>query len=183
MANIVNVIKFIISVLAVRRGDVMTLTKIISGGQTGADQGALSAGLILVLETGGWAPRGWRTEVGPQKTLLKSYGLRQHRASSYPPRTRANIEESDGTLIFGNPSSPGSTLTAILARKYGKPVFGAVWPFDQDEKNLQRAFQRWIDSNWIRPLNVAGNRESKNPGIQEATKLFLIKTLGEIDDG
>ena len=44
----------------------MFLTKIISGGQTGADYGALLAAHALGLETGGWAPKGWRTEDGPK---------------------------------------------------------------------------------------------------------------------
>lgn len=43
----------------------MTLRKIISGGQTGADQGGLRAGRLLHLETGGTAPHNWMTEQGP----------------------------------------------------------------------------------------------------------------------
>jgi hypothetical protein len=36
---------------------------IISGGQTGADQGGLFAAEILKIKTGGYAPKGYRTEV------------------------------------------------------------------------------------------------------------------------
>ena len=47
----------------------MTLTTIISGGQTGADQAGLLAAQALGLQTGGWAPHGWRTDAGPAPWL------------------------------------------------------------------------------------------------------------------
>lgn len=43
----------------------MRPVRIISGGQTGADQGALVAAKQLGIETGGWTPRGFLTEAGP----------------------------------------------------------------------------------------------------------------------
>ena len=36
--------------------------KIVSGGQTGVDRGALQAAMDLGLEWGGWAPKGWRAD-------------------------------------------------------------------------------------------------------------------------
>lgn len=36
--------------------------KIVSGGQTGVDRGALEAAIDLGLYWGGWAPKGWRAE-------------------------------------------------------------------------------------------------------------------------
>ena len=36
--------------------------KIVSGGQTGVDQGALEAAVLLGLEFGGWAPARWLAE-------------------------------------------------------------------------------------------------------------------------
>jgi hypothetical protein len=41
------------------------LELVISGGQTGADQGGLRATRACGIPTGGWAPRGWLTEAGP----------------------------------------------------------------------------------------------------------------------
>jgi hypothetical protein len=34
----------------------------------------------------------------------------------------------------------------------------------------------------VETLNVAGNRESKNPGLQQKVYEFLISALGEDDD-
>jgi len=45
------------------------LTKIISGGQTGADRAALDAAIKMGIEHGGWTPKGRKTEDGvlPEK--------------------------------------------------------------------------------------------------------------------
>jgi Circularly permutated YpsA SLOG family len=48
--------------------------RVITGGQTGADQGGLRAARACGVPTAGWAPRGWLTEAGP--TLwLADWGL------------------------------------------------------------------------------------------------------------
>ena len=51
--------------------------KIISGGQTGADLGGLEGARDAGIETGGWAPAGYRTEIGDQEELLKGFGLKE----------------------------------------------------------------------------------------------------------
>jgi hypothetical protein len=38
------------------------LEKVVSGGQTGADQGGLRAARLAGIPTGGWAPKGWLVE-------------------------------------------------------------------------------------------------------------------------
>lgn len=146
----------------------MILKKIISGGQTGADQGGLEAGKELGLETGGTAPMGWRTESGPQESLLKEFRLVECHLPGYPARTELNILNSDGTIIFGNISSPGSSLTLSLCRKLEKPYFINPLP-----NELLEFIKVWP----IKVLNIAGNRESKNPGIQKRVKDFLVKEL------
>ncbi|MFH7326653.1 YpsA SLOG family protein [Desulfurivibrio sp. C05AmB] len=41
------------------------LTRIISGGQTGADQAGLDVAIKLGIPHGGWIPKGRMTEAGP----------------------------------------------------------------------------------------------------------------------
>ena len=77
------------------------LKKIISGGQTGADQGGLEAAEKLSLSTGGKMPRGFKTEDGPDPKLASRFGLGELASAEYPPRTRYNVVDSDGTVIFG----------------------------------------------------------------------------------
>lgn len=50
------------------------IERVISGGQTGADQAALRAARACGIPTGGWAPRGWLTEDGPSLWLAE-WGL------------------------------------------------------------------------------------------------------------
>ena len=75
------------------------IEKIVSGGQTGADQGALDAALELDIPHGGWIPLGRRTEAGP---LPDNYRLKEMSTDSYPRRTEQNVIDSDGTLIFSH---------------------------------------------------------------------------------
>ncbi len=141
--------------------------KIISGGQTGADQGGLHGAVQIGIATGGTAPRGFKTELGPA-LWLKDYGLVEHSSEEYPPRTRANIKQSDGTVIFGT-IERGSLLTYNECVRQGKPVLKAPLSVQQ-----LRAF---VDQNQIKVLNVAGNRESKNPGIHHQVMAFIAEAF------
>jgi len=153
----------------------MTLKKIISGGQTGADQGGLEAGRRLGLKTGGTAPMGWRTEDGPQPRLLMSYGLVECGLPGYPARTRINVQNSDLTVIFGNPRSPGSRLTLDLCIQLKKCHL--LNPIQDELAKFIDSMSTLIDNMPIRILNVAGNRESKSPGIQKRVREYLVKEL------
>lgn len=150
------------------------IRKVISGGQTGADQGGLDAGLTLGLPIGGWCPRGRRSEAGP---IPAKYTLTEHHASTYPPRTRKNVEDSDATIIFVNGeagrASPGSRLTARLADQSFKPHTFV----DLAANNAQDQACSWLDE--VRPgiLNVAGNREEKYPGSQAKVRDILVACL------
>jgi hypothetical protein len=148
----------------------------VSGGQTGGDIGGLAAGVALGIPTGGWAPKGWRTDDGPAPWLAQ-FGVREHASYSYPPRTVQNVRDSDGTLWVGNPGSPGGKLTLRTTRELGKPSFVVLRNVPLTDKVTQRAFREWIALFQIKVLNVAGNRESSSPGIGEFTRDFLVLSL------
>src|SRR5579859_2286861 len=99
----------------------MPIVKIISGGQTGADHAGLSAGELLGLKTGGWMPHGFKRDTGPNPFLAERYDLKEHESAAYPPRTKANVEAADATLLFGDPNSPGCQLTRRLCNELKKP--------------------------------------------------------------
>jgi len=141
-----------------RRLVVMSLRKVISGGQTGADQAGLCAAHNLGLETGGTAPPKFVTDVGPAPNVLRAYGLVEGEPDprTYPKRTRKNVQDSDGTVLFGDMSSPGSRLTIRYCIQLNKP-----YAINPDAEQLARH----VRSNNIEVLNVAGNRERTNPGI------------------
>jgi len=158
---------------------VLPLIRIISGGQTGADQGALIAAKYLGLETGGMAPKGFRTDEGMNLDLGRIYGLIQCTSSAYQPRTRNNVATSDGTILFGDLHSRGTHLTENLCIEFKKPAIRILWPYQEATPSimLRTAFINWLAINNIETLNVAGNRERINPGIQQAIEDFLINTL------
>jgi hypothetical protein len=156
--------------------------KIISGGQTGADRAGLDFAIHASLENGGYVPRGRKAEDG---RIDDRYNLGELSTSSYPARTRRNIEESDGTVIFSlnRRLSGGTKLTLELANKLGKPVLHIYDTrkeriFNPDSPCLEiQALRDFVCSKKIEILNVAGPRESKEPGIYDWTlkmlRLFL----------
>jgi hypothetical protein len=152
----------------------MALKKIISGGQTGADQGGLlAAALFNGIETGGWIPRGFLTEYGPAPWLA-DLGLVETKSNKYQPRTYTNARDGDGTIRFATDwDSRGEicTLNAIL--QYNRPYF------DVDVRNPlpPEDAAKWIEENKIEVLNVAGNRETTSPGIQEFVKDYMTQVL------
>ena len=87
----------------------MKLKKVISGGQTGADQTGVEEASLMGLQTGGTMPKGFRTDVGPMRAWAEKYGLTEHPDPSYVPRTRDNAKNSDVTLWFGRTRSEEHT--------------------------------------------------------------------------
>jgi len=160
--------------------EMAAVKKIISGGQTGADQGGLEAGKHLSLEIGGYAPYNWLTESGPMRKLLSDYfGLTEtlyDPRGKYQRRTELNVAHSDGTVIFGNKESPGSRLTTRCCIHYKKPLYWVGFP-EQLRADSVEFFRSWLEEKEIQVLNVAGNRESKNSGIQQAVRIFLEEAL------
>ena len=154
----------------------MSVYKIISGGQTGVDQAGLRAGKKLGLETGGWMPLGFKTQSGPRRDFEALYGMRQHTSPNYPPRTLANVNDADGTLIMGNSNSPGCRLTIKYCEQLRKPYCLVPRTVQQDGETIVRL---WVNKVQPRVLNVAGNREESSPGIGKWAMNILCAALAE----
>lgn len=151
------------------------ISKVISGGQTGADQGGLEGAKAVGIPTGGFMPYGYRTEVGPRPDMQQLFGVVQSSSPLYPPRTKLNVDSADGTIIFGNIAEPGSRLTMKLCHDAKKP-FGVVTPTELEDdvaRYYGEHLRKWCQDNKISILNVAGNRESKRPGLQQ----FVSKVI------
>src|SRR4051812_1899239 len=97
------------------------LDRVISGGQTGADQAGWRAARRFGLPTGGWMPKGFLTEDGPCPGFKASYGAAEMPTASDPARTYANVRDSDATVWFGTRSSPGARATFAACRGLDKP--------------------------------------------------------------
>ena len=159
--------------------------KIVSGGQTGVDRGALEAAVALGLDFGGWAPHGWIAEDG---TVPEQYRerMQEHpsmggRARDYRERTKANVRDSHATLILVDslPLSGGTKLTentAVAMMKSHKVIAMSAANAKDDALKWLRQF---LGMSSALVLNVAGPRESKAPGIQARAKAFLEELLWE----
>lgn len=144
--------------------------KIISGGQTGADIGGLVGAKRAGIKTGGTAPRGFKTEKGPQPEALAAFGLVSHPSPNYRDRTLQNVADSNATLIFATDSaSDGTKLTIEACEKQCKPY--AV--IDPNSLDASRQIIQFMEIHKPNILNVAGNRESKSPGISIITARLI----------
>ncbi len=151
------------------------LERVVSGGQTGADQAGLRAARAVGLPTGGWAPQGWHTETGPAPWLA-SWGLVEFERPGYPARTRANVRDSDGTLVFLGPESTrGTALTLDALASAGKTWLIVPWASVAPPRPSN--VLEWLAMHRIKVLNVAGPRESRCPGIGERAERFLIRVF------
>src|SRR4051812_48813096 len=144
------------------------ISKIISGGQTGADRTALDFAIEHGIPHGGWCPKGRKAEDGP---IHERYQLQEHASDQYLKRTEQNVIDSDGTVIVTiHPVlTGGSKRTADFARKHRKPWLH----IHKKTPHAGEVLRRFIEEHVIRVLNVAGPRASSQPGIGEVVGMVL----------
>ena len=171
----------------------MPITRIVSGGQTGADRGGLDAAVYCNLPHGGWCPTGRKAEDGriPDKYQLEEMG-----SGDYLKRTKQNVLDSDATVVFSfGPPKGGSLRTIEFAHAAEKPFHS----IDVNLEGRERAVKQIV--GWLRGeiafdyddyvarvpedcvLNVAGTRESKADGIQDLVCAIMVDVLREVNPG
>lgn len=145
--------------------------RIVSGGQTGVDRAALDVARELGLPCGGWCPRGRRAEDG---RIPDRYPLCETPSAAYPQRTEWNVRDSAGTLVLarGRPSG-GTALTVRLAARMGRPCLVV----DLDGAPDPEAIADWLREQRLEVVNVAGPRETDNPGIAARAAAILRAAL------
>lgn len=152
------------------------LSKIISGGQTGADRAALDAGLDRGFPTGGSCPVGRMAEDGPLDSRYKLDEI----SGGYRARTRKNVEDSDGTVVFyENILEGGTEQTVAFCIKAARPYK----LIDIDLVNHAVAATKilsFISASNVKTLNVAGPRHSKCPVIYNYVKNTIHLVLDNL---
>ncbi len=149
---------------------------IVSGGQTGVDQGALDAALDRGISCGGWCPEGRRSETG---VIPARYPVHELAGSGYSERTRQNVVDSDGTaIIFDAALEGGTRLTAEYCAKEGKPhvLIDTATLSQAESVDLLGSF---IRDNDIEVLNVGGPRASKWRRAHAYTHWLLTEILAK----
>ena len=168
----------------------MLIAKIVSGGQTGVDRGAIEAALELGFPYGGLIPKGRLAEDGI--VPLKFDQMEEAPNKNYIFRTEWNVVHSDATLIITNrvPLSGGTKRTADFCEKHGKPctvLYDMSSPCC-DVNSTLCWLKRMKEALGLRDgvvLNVAGPRESKHQGVQAMASKYvgeLIEAVRSVNE-
>lgn len=153
------------------------LEKVISGAQTGADRAGLDVAQKFGIPTGGTMPFGYKALDGYWPEFREKYGIVMHKSSSYRPRTRKNVADSDGTIRLATTfASRGEICTLNAITDYGKEKFDVDL---SDPPPISDVIQ-WIEEKNIRTLNVAGNSEETSPGTYAASSKYLIQLFSAL---
>lgn len=153
------------------------LKAIVSGGQTGVDQGALDAALQTGFPCGGWCPEDRKCETG---TIHFSYPVHPIEEGGYRARTLRNLANADGTLIIYDGELEGGTLlTSSLCQSMRKPHL-LINASELSTAHAAKLSAQFIRKSHIQILNVAGPRLSKWPQAHPYTKAVIFELLRQI---
>jgi hypothetical protein len=152
----------------------MHLSRIVSGGQTGVDRGALDAALACGFPCGGWCPHGRLAEDG---SIPEHYPLSELAGAGYEQRTRQNVIDSDGTAILTSGALEGGTRgTLERCIRYGKPHL-LIDASTRTPDCSAREIAAFVERERISTLNVAGPRASKWPGARDYAQEVVSRLL------
>jgi hypothetical protein len=150
------------------------VSKIVSGGQPGADRAALDVALVAGITCGGWCPKGRKAEDG---RIDEVYPLVETLSAGHRQCSKWNARDSDGTLIITQGKTTGATeLTAQEAEKCLRPLL----IIDTMKTSFDAAVEiavRWVKRNSIRVLNITGPRSSDKPTIYADVWIILVEVL------
>jgi hypothetical protein len=150
------------------------LKKIISGGQVGADQGALDAAIKYNFPHGGWIQKGRKTQSG---ILLDKYELEEMSVSGYKERIEQNVIKSDGTVIISHGDlAGGADYSQKMAKKHDRPCLH----IDLEETPpfvASPEINTWLIENNIEIMNVTGSRASEDSDIYRDTVYIVEGTI------
>jgi hypothetical protein len=160
------------------------LKKIISGGQVGADQGALDVAIKYGIPHGGWIQKGRKTQSG---ILPPKYHLKEMSTASFKDRIEQNVIDSNGSVIITHGTLTGGADYCLkMAVKHDRPYLH-IDLNTLSEFTAASRLNAWIRDNDIEVLNVNGSRASEDSSIykdtmdiiESAVLLGLVETPSE----
>jgi hypothetical protein len=162
------------------------MSKIVSvrtGGQSGADRGAMDAARECGVPVVGWCPKGgWAEDLPDPPGIRALYPqMTETPLADVSQRTEWNIRDSTCCITINTAdhgTSPGTDLGYACYEKYGTPHFEIV--LDDPEplgEQVERA-RAWLcslnDDTLV--LGVGGPRASEYPGVYDIA-YNVVKTL------
>jgi hypothetical protein len=152
----------------------VTKLKIISGGQTGVDRGALDAAMAAGIACGGWCPKDRLAEDG---AIDKRYPLQETASADYMVRTLKNVMDSDASLLIYFGKLEGGTLhTLEYCRQHAKPHLLINGEY-VGSRAAAISIKDFVQKNAIQSLNVAGPRASKVKKAYGYALMIIAETL------
>jgi hypothetical protein len=162
----------------------VSVATIRSGGQSGADRAALDFAVENNVPYEGWVPKdGWAEDFGSPPGLIDKYPRLKATDSSDPRvRTEWNVRDADATVVFARHvehNSPGTEYTLRCAERLAKP---AIQIDPAGTHALDELVCFLVDLPRSIALNIAGPRESDEPGIYDESLSLLRRLKGESDN-
>ncbi|CAI5505939.1 unnamed protein product [Closterium sp. Naga37s-1] len=142
--------------------------RIISGGQTGADRGALMAARALGVPFGGSCPKGRRAEDGEIPRELAERMAELPQAEYYGGRADA-AELCDEQ----QQQQEHSESSKVCCRRWQ----GRMGACEERVSGVAERVCVWLEQQQARVVNVAGPRESEQPGLTRAAVCFTTALL------
>ncbi len=163
----------------------MLIGKIVSGGQTGVQRGALAAAMELGFPYGGMVPKGRLAEDGrvPERFDRMSVAPRK----DYLYSAEWNVTRSDATLVISREPVDmryridiGSSVTQWTVKfciDHGKPHVLIT-------RGNVPAVLEWLQGMGKDGivLNVSGPAESVSPGIEKTSSEFISKLIRRVKE-
>ena len=155
----------------------MLLEKIISGGQTGVDRGALDAALDADFPCGGSCPA---ERVAEDGAIPAQYPVTPLPDGSYRERTLQNVLDSDGTVLICNRVLSGGTrLTRDFCQQHARPYL-VIDASLRSESAAAVEIATFVRGHGIRVLNVAGPRASVWSRAHQFAYEVILELLRQI---
>lgn len=162
------------------------IVEIRSGGQSGADRGALDAARQCGTRLSGWCPKGgWAEDYPDPPGVLALYPeMLETPSREVIQRTEWNIRDSTCCIVFNaGPAgvSPGTDAGFVFNEKYGVPSFkfeiGEGHSYDAEFERACEWLRGFHDDAIV--LGIGGPRASEYPGIYDisfnTTKALLAE--------
>lgn len=154
-----------------------------SGGQSGADRGAMDAARQCGVRIEGWCPAGgWAEDYPEPPGVLALYPeMVETPSRDVLQRTEWNIRDSTCCIVLNTPgrgASPGTDAGFAFNEKYGVPHFeieiGGERTVEEQFENVCEYMRAFDDEEIV--LGFGGPRESEFPGVYEIA-FDVVKAL------
>ena len=163
------------------------IVEVRSGGQSGADRGAMDAAQQYGVSVSGWCPAGgWAEDLPESPGVLALYPqMIETPSSDVAQRTEWNIRDSTCCIVLNTcarSTSPGTDIGYKFYEKYGTPNFEIVIDGSESvDAQVGRACA-WLHSlaDDAIVLGVGGPRASEYPEIYDIAFHVVESILSEL---